>query len=105
MKKYFVRFCVFSFLAGFSLPALAQYPSIPQDVQRSSDSMLNAARKRSDEAWNKAWPTIDAEARAGKPYIPWAGRPTDLPQADIAAFPGAEGGGKYSFGGRGGKVF
>jgi hypothetical protein len=28
-----------------------------------------------------------------------------LPQADIAAFPGAEGGGKYSFGGRGGKVY
>ncbi|HEU4903344.1 MAG TPA: polysaccharide lyase, partial [Flavisolibacter sp.] len=37
--------------------------------------------------------------------IPWASRPTDLPQADIAAFPGAEGGGKYSFGGRGGRVF
>ncbi|HEY1022860.1 MAG TPA: polysaccharide lyase [Flavisolibacter sp.] len=104
MKKYFVRFCVFSFAAGFLSPAYAQYPSIPQEVQRSSDSLLNAARKRSDEAWNKAWPVIDAEARAGKPYIPWAGRPTDLPQADIAAFPGAEGGGKYSFGGRGGKV-
>ncbi|MCC5804716.1 MAG: hypothetical protein JJU00_00180 [Opitutales bacterium] len=30
--------------------------------------------------------------------------PGDLPQADIPAFPGAEGGGKYSFGGRGGRV-
>ena len=29
----------------------------------------------------------------------------DLPQADIPAFPGAEGGGMYSFGGRGGRVF
>jgi hypothetical protein len=105
MKKFLVRFCVFSFTAGIGFPVIAQYPTIPQDVQRSSDSMLNAARKRSDEAWNKAWPIIDAEARAGKPYIPWAGRPTDLPQAEIAAFPGAEGGGKYSFGGRGGKVF
>ncbi|MBB1286491.1 polysaccharide lyase [Flavisolibacter sp. BT320] len=96
---------MFSFTAGVGFPVIAQYPTIPQDVQRSSDSLLNAARKRSDEAWNKAWPIIDAEARAGKPYIPWAGRPTDLPQAEIAAFPGAEGGGKYSFGGRGGKVY
>ena len=40
----------------------------------------------------------------GRPYIPWAARPIDLPQADILAFPGAEGGGAYSFGGRGGRV-
>lgn len=66
--------------------------------------MLDAARKRSDEAWAKAWPIIQADARKGKPYIPWAAKADDLPQATIPAFPGAEGGGKYSFGGRGGKV-
>ncbi|MCC5805549.1 MAG: hypothetical protein JJU00_04390 [Opitutales bacterium] len=31
--------------------------------------------------------------------------PGDLPQADMPAFPGAEGGGKYSFGGRGGEAY
>ncbi|HEY3393986.1 MAG TPA: hypothetical protein VGK58_14835 [Lacipirellulaceae bacterium] len=41
----------------------------------------------------------------GKPYIPWAAKPADLPQAAIPAFPGAQGGGMYSFGGRGGEVF
>jgi len=41
----------------------------------------------------------------GKPFIPWASKPGDLPQAKVPAFPGAEGGGMYSFGGRGGKVF
>ena len=41
----------------------------------------------------------------GKPYIPWASQPGDLPQAKVPAFLGAEGGGKYSFGGRGGKVY
>jgi len=82
----------------------AQYPEIPSDVQRASDSLLNAARKHSDSAWNIAFPIIMREAKNGKPYIDFANRPTDLPQADIAAFPGAEGGGKFSFGGRGGKV-
>jgi hypothetical protein len=41
----------------------------------------------------------------GKPYLPQAVYPEDLPQAGIPAFPGAEGAGKFSFGGRGGKVF
>ena len=86
------------------LIAKAQYPEIPPDVQRASDSLLNAARKHSDSAWAFAWPIIMEEAKNGKPYIDFANRPTDLPQADVPAFPGAEGGGKFSFGGRGGKV-
>ena len=92
-------------MTGLFQNVQAQYPTIPQDVQHWSDSLLDAARKHSDEAWDKAWPVIDEEAKKGKPYIPWASRPTDLPQADIPAFPGAEGGGKYSFGGRGGKIY
>ena len=82
----------------------AQYPEVPAANKAWADSLMKAAQKHSDEAWDKAWPTIDADARNGKPYIQWAARPTDLPQADIPAFPGAEGGGKYSFGGRGGRV-
>ncbi len=65
---------------------------------------MEEARRRSDLAWEKALPIIEAEAKTGKPYIPWAARPSDLPQATIPAFPGAEGGGAFSFGGRGGKV-
>lgn len=82
----------------------AQYPDIPADVKRASDSLIAAANKHSDSAWEVAWPIIQKEAKEGKPYIPWASRVDELPQADIPAFPGAEGGGKYSFGGRGGKV-
>ncbi|HEU4552718.1 MAG TPA: polysaccharide lyase [Chitinophaga sp.] len=84
--------------------AAAQYPHIPQDVAHASNEMMAAAQRHSDSAWQQAWPIIQADARNGKPYIPWAHRPTDLPQAGIPAFPGAEGGGKFSFGGRGGKV-
>lgn len=93
---------VFACLVTFE--ASAQYPKIPAEVKKASEDMMSAARKQSDAAWAKALPVIEEYAKQGKPYIPWAGRPTDLPQAEIPAFPGAEGGGKYAFGGRGGRV-
>ena len=85
-------------------PAQAQYPQIPPDVQKASDAMMAAERRQSDLAWNKALPIIKQEAQQGKPYIPWAARPIDLPQSPLLAFPGAEGGGAHTFGGRGGRV-
>ncbi|MFT2008881.1 polysaccharide lyase [Pontibacter sp. 13R65] len=105
MKKYFIP--VFALVSMFALThsASAQYPTIPPEVQAKADAELDEAQRRSDEAWERALPIIDREAREGKPYIPWAAVPSDLPQADIPAFPGAEGGGMYSFGGRGGKVY
>ena len=106
MKKRLLKCGVIALLlTGAISKANAQYPEIPQAVQKWSDSLLGAARKQSDIAWAKALPIIEKEAKEGKPYIPWAARPYDLPQADIPAFPGAEGGGKFSFGGRGGKVY
>src|SRR3954469_7603744 len=104
MKMKIIRIALLAFVIGFSLSAVAQYPDIPKDVKAWSDSLMAAAMKHSEAAWAKAYPIIKEEAKHGKPYIPWAARPVDLPQADIPAFPGAEGGGKYSFGGRGGKV-
>ena len=93
--------------AALCAPAalLAQYPNVPGDVQRAADEAKRAADQRSDEAFAKAMPVIEEWGKKGKPYIPWAATPADLPQAKIPAFPGAEGGGMYSFGGRGGKVF
>lgn len=91
-------------LTGGIYSATAQYPDIPADVQRTSDSLMKAAVRHSDEAWAVAYPIIQQQAKEGKPYIPWASRFDELPQAAIPAFPGAEGGGKFSFGGRGGRV-
>lgn len=89
----------------FSLVSVkAQYPDIPADVKKSSDSLIAAANAHSDSMWKIAWPIVQQEAREGKPYIDFASRPTDLPQSNLAAFPGAEGGGKFTFGGRGGRV-
>ncbi|MDD2298096.1 MAG: polysaccharide lyase [Fermentimonas sp.] len=83
---------------------LAQYPRISKEVSAESNKLMEETRIKSDIAWEKALPIVEAEAKEGKPYIPWAARPADLPQANIPAFPGAEGGGAFSFGGRGGKV-
>jgi hypothetical protein len=104
MKNSLSRLLLCASILCIVMQASAQYPDIPKDVQAWSDSLMKAAMKHSEAAWAKAYPIIKEEAKHGKPYIPWASRPIDLPQADIPAFPGAEGGGKYSFGGRGGRV-
>jgi hypothetical protein len=50
-------------------------------------------------------PELQAWAARGKPYLPRTIFPNDLPQAAVPAFPGAEGAGEFSFGGRGGRVY
>lgn len=83
----------------------AAYPKVPKEVQEEANNRLIALRKRSDDIWQRQLPTIKEWEAKGKPFIPWAAKPEDLPQASIPAFPGAQGGGMYSFGGRGGRVF
>lgn len=92
--------------AAIAVPSVvrAQYPQITSEAKEKYEKMMAETRRHSDEAWEKAKPIVEKEAREGRPYIPWASRPYDLPQARIPAFPGAEGGGMYTFGGRGGKV-
>ena len=104
MNKNFFNLLFSAVLTLSTTYSFAQYPKIPEDVKKASDDMMKNTLVQSDIAWEKAKLIIAQEAKQGKPYIPWAGRPTDLPQAEIAAFPGAEGGGAYSFGGRGGRV-
>ena len=105
MKGIFFRVWTITLLSGIAGTLQAQYPVIPRSMEDSANAVMAAYKQRSDEAWAKAWPVIQAEAKQGKPYIPWARDPKDLPQAKIPAFPGAQGGGAYSFGGRGGKVY
>ena len=82
----------------------AQYPVITQEAKAKIDSLTAVWTAHSDSAWAVAWPIVKTEAMKGRYYVPWASRPYDLRQAKIPAFPGAEGGGMYTFGGRGGKV-
>jgi hypothetical protein len=62
-------------------------------------------KQHEQEVLEQIAPELQEWAKKGKPFIPWAAKPGDLPQASVPAFPGAEGGGKFSFGGRGGKIY
>ena len=84
------------------MPA-AERPS-PERVAAENETQKQWADYQ-DQLWQKLQPQLEEWAKQGKPYLPRSIFPNDLPPATVPAFPGAEGGGKFSFGGRGGKVF
>lgn len=104
MKRKLALGFIAAGLLGAATSAYAQYPQITPEAQAKYKEMITKAYAHADSAWAKALPIVMKEAKEGRPYVPWASRPCDLPQAKIPAFPGAEGGGMYSFGGRGGRV-
>ena len=81
------------------------YPEYPDSTRLRGERMKGMFRRHADSAWAKAWPVVEKEAKQGRPYRPWASKPEDLLRASIPAFPGAEGGGAYTQGGRGGRVY
>jgi hypothetical protein len=81
--------------------AREKWPPPDKETLRQQEEM----KRLDDEAWRKAEPEVLRQAREGRPYVPQAERPEDLPQASIPAFPGAEGAGRFSLGGRGGRVY
>ena len=88
------------------LAADAQYPTVPDSVQARAAAQQAEWDRLDAAAWEAAYPTVMHEAHtAGRPYVPWAAEPTDLDSADIPAFPGAEGPGRLTPGGRGGRVW
>ena len=87
-----------------ALPLLAQYPIIPDSVKQRAARQEAEINRKSDIAWQKAFPVVQKEEKAGRPYKPWTSKPEDLLKATIPVFPGAEGGGSFTPGGRGGKV-
>lgn len=103
MKKK-QRIGAIALFAACSFTAQAQYPTIPDSIKVRAKAQQEEINRRSDQAWEKALPIVLDEAMRGRPYRPWASKPSDLLQSNIPAFPGAEGGGMYTPGGRGGAV-
>lgn len=82
----------------------SQYPVIPDSVKEREARQSLEIGIKSNAAWEIAYPIVMRQDKEGRPYRPWASKPSDLLKADIPAFPGAEGGGAFTPGGRGGKV-
>ena len=102
--KNIKKFIVAGTAMFLAFPAFAQYPVIPDSIKERGKLMEEEFERKSDEAWEIALPVVLDESLKGRPYKPWASKPGDLISASIPAFPGAEGGGAYTPGGRGGKV-
>lgn len=99
-----ILFCVGAFLSSLSI--YSQYPEIPEELQAETDARMAKEEERLQELWEtEVYPIVKEEAKEGRPYLPWASYPGDFIKADIPAFPGAEGGGAFTPGGRGGKVY
>ena len=60
-------------LAAFNAPTgvKAQYPQLTSEASQTYAKMKEELYRRSDEAWAKALPVVQKEAREGRPYIPW----------------------------------
>ncbi|MBS1504034.1 MAG: polysaccharide lyase, partial [Bacteroidetes bacterium] len=84
MKKFFGIAAIGVAIAACSVQtARAQYPRVPPAMQAKTDSAMAVEKHRSDMAWENALPAIEKDEKNGKPYVPWAAKPSDLPQAKI----------------------
>lgn len=101
MKHLFIL----SFLLFSSVAAWAQYPTIPDSTKQRGKAQEAVWDSIDDAAWQRIVPVVMNDMLNGKPFVPWCGDPSQLRQAPIPAFPGAIGGGRFSFGGRGGQVY
>lgn len=81
-KKLILAVCAAALLVPVVV-VRAQYPSMTDEANKAYKTMMDEERRLSDEAWAKALPVVEKEAKEGRPYIPWAARPYDLPQAKI----------------------
>ncbi len=98
--------------AIFTMVLLSSITAFPVAAREKWPGMTDADKQRvaewkqhEDEVLKNIQPQLQEWAKKGKPFYANAIVPADLPQATMPAFPGAEGAGKFSFGGRGGKIF
>lgn len=62
----------------FAVNSMAQYPDIPDSTAQRETRMKKEIYERSMKAWEKALPIVKQEESLGRPYRPWAAKPTTV---------------------------
>lgn len=97
------------YLTGQTASVLGLIPMTAQTgfARESWSAPIPAGRQQAAEfrhhqpEWLKRrQPQLQAWAEKGKPAIQWAGEPSTLPQTNVRAFPGTEGGGYRQYKGQ-----
>jgi len=101
--KVIVTATIYLAVLTLTRPGLAR-ESWPQPTE-AAKLQAKEFRQHEQEVLTNIQPQLEAWAKKGKPFYASAIVPSDLPPAKLPAFPGAEGAGKFSFGGRGGRVY
>ena len=68
MTKQFMmkKMCVTIVMTLIGCAIIAQYPQIPPALQDSTDKEMAKASKLADEAWQRALPIIESDAKKRK---------------------------------------
>lgn len=102
--KFKLLSIIITLLATGTTPSLFAQ-NIPPSVEKEAEQIRQEIQAYSDSVWQAVKPTVMKQARNGRPYVPYASVPAHFQKSDIPAFPGAEGGGAHTPGGRGGEVY
>lgn len=65
-RNLFLGVCLAAFIAPTGVKA--QYPQLTSEASQTYAKMKEELYRRSDEAWAKALPVVQKEAREGRPY-------------------------------------
>lgn len=69
-------------LLSVATTAFAQYPDLTSEASKKIAALKKQWAEHSDSAWEKAFPIVIEEAKAGRPYVPWASRLRPAPGKD-----------------------
>src|SRR3974377_1321958 len=68
-----------AFVPAFTSKAKEKWPKPTEEARRQAE----AEKRHEAEVWAHIEPEVLAWTNKGKPYIPWAAKPEDLPQTGI----------------------
>src|SRR5699024_3383084 len=101
----FSLFLTFIILILIGIASFSVAQNIPVEVEEEAAKIEQELQEHKDSVWHSVKPIVMKQARNGRPYVPYASVPAHFQKKELPAFPGAEGGGAFTAGGRGGDIY